>query len=385
MKIVTAIDSFKGSLTSIEAGNAVKDGFARVDKSIETIVRPLADGGEGTVYALVTGTGGHFEDVTVTGPLSDKVNCRYGIIPGDIAVIEMSGAAGITLVTNEQRNPLNTTTYGVGEVIFDAIKKGCRKFIIGIGGSATNDGGAGMLMALGFDFLDEEGKSISLGAKGLEQLRSISCENACKELSECSFHVACDVTNPLCGPSGCSSVFGPQKGANSEMIAMMDSWLGKYAEIARTIKPAADPDIPGSGAAGGMGFALRTFLDASLESGIDIILRETALADYIKDADLVVTGEGMLDAQTSMGKAPIGVAKLAKSFGKTVIAFSGAVSKDATACNDRGIDAFFPILRRVSTLDEAMDAENAKNNLADTAEQAMRLIYAAGSITELRG
>lgn len=380
MKVVTAIDSFKGSLSSIEAGNAVKEGFQRVNKNIETIVRPLADGGEGTVYALVVGTGGHFEEVSVTGPLSEKVLCRYGIIPGDVAVIEMSGAAGITLVTNEQRNPLNTTTYGVGEVILDAIKKGCRKFIIGIGGSATNDGGAGMLMALGFDLLDKDGRRIELGAKGLENLTRISCENVCRELTECSFHVACDVTNPLCGPLGCSNVFGPQKGADSEMITLMDKWLENYAELAKTVKPDADPDIPGSGAAGGMGFALRTFLNASLESGIDIILRETALADYIKDADLVVTGEGMLDAQTSMGKAPIGVARLAKSFGKPVIAFSGAVSKDAAACNDSGIDAFFPILRRVCTLDEAMDAENAKRNLADAAEQAMRLIYAAKNL-----
>ena len=380
MKVVTAIDSFKGSLSSIEAGNAVKEGFQRVNKNIETIVRPLADGGEGTVYALVVGTGGHFEEISVTGPLSEKVLCRYGIIPGDVAVIEMSGAAGITLVTNEQRNPLNTTTYGVGEVILDAIKKGCRKFIIGIGGSATNDGGAGMLMALGFDLLDKDGRRIELGAKGLENLTRISCENVCRELTECSFHVACDVTNPLCGPLGCSNVFGPQKGADPEMIALMDKWLENYAELAKTVKPDADPDIPGSGAAGGMGFALRTFLNASLESGIDIILRETALADYIKDADLVVTGEGMLDAQTSMGKAPIGVARLAKSFGKPVIAFSGAVSKDAAACNDSGIDAFFPILRRVCTLDEAMDAENAKRNLADAAEQAMRLIYAAKNL-----
>ena len=380
MKVVTAIDSFKGSLSSIEAGNAVKEGFQRVNKNIETIVRPLADGGEGTVYALVVGTGGHFEEISVTGPLSEKVLCRYGIIPGDVAVIEMSGAAGITLVTNEQRNPLNTTTYGVGEVILDAIKKGCRKFIIGIGGSATNDGGAGMLMALGFDLLDKDGRRIELGAKALENLTRISCENVCRELAECSFHVACDVTNPLCGPLGCSNVFGPQKGADPEMIALMDKWLENYAELAKTVKPDADPDIPGSGAAGGMGFALRTFLNASLESGIDIILRETALADYIKDADLVVTGEGMLDAQTSMGKAPIGVARLAKSFGKPVIAFSGAVSKDAAACNDSGIDAFFPILRRVCTLDEAMDAENAKRNLADAAEQAMRLIYAAKNL-----
>ncbi|WP_026664458.1 glycerate kinase family protein [Butyrivibrio sp. FC2001] len=376
MKIVTAFDSFKGSVSSIEAGNAAKEGFSRVSGDVETIVRPLADGGEGTVYALVTGTGGDFEDVSVTGPLMEKVCCRYGIIPGNVAVIEMSGAAGITLVSNEQRNPLNTTTYGVGEVILDAINKGCRKFIIGIGGSATNDGGVGMLTALGFDFLDSEGKRIAHGAAGLKDLKTISCDNACPTLAECDFQVACDVTNPLCGDNGCSAVFGPQKGADSRMIEDMDKWLGNYAALAKEVIPDADSDIPGSGAAGGMGFALRTFLGANLESGIDIILRETALEDYIKDADLVVTGEGMLDAQTSMGKAPAGVAKLAKKYGKPVIAIAGAVTADAGRCNQQGIDAFFPALRRVCSLEEAMDKDNAMKNIADTAEQALRLIYA---------
>lgn len=374
MKIVAAIDSFKGSVSSIEAGNAVKEGFSRVKSDVETIVRPLADGGEGTVYAMVTGTGGHFEDIVVTGPLLEKVTCKYGIIPGNTAVIEMSGAAGITLVPQNQRNPLNTTTYGVGEVILDAINKGCRKFIIGIGGSATNDGGVGMLMALGFDFLDENGNKLKPGAIGLKDLKSISCKNACSSLPECSFQVACDVTNPLCGDNGCSAIFGPQKGATKEMIYNMDKWLSNYASLSKEVIPEADPEIPGSGAAGGLGFALRTFLGAKLESGIDIILKETSLEAYIKYADLVVTGEGMLDAQTAMGKAPVGVARLAKKYGKPVIAISGAVSEDAAECNDHGIDAFFPILRRVCTLEEAMEKDNAIKNITDTAEQILRLI-----------
>ena len=375
MKIVAAFDSFKGSVSSIEAGNAAKEGFSRVSADVETLVCPLADGGEGTVYAMVTGTGGHFEDVVVSGPLMEKTNCRYGIIPENTAVIEMSGAAGITLIPENQRNPLKTTTYGVGEVILDAIDKGCRKFILGIGGSATNDGGAGMLMALGFDLLDEAGNSIVPGAEGLKDLKTISCKNACPVLSECSFQVACDVTNPLCGASGCSAVFGPQKGASPEMIEKMDGWLSNYAILAKEVFPEADPEIPGSGAAGGMGFALRTFLGAKLESGIDIIIRETALEDYIKDADLVITGEGMLDAQTAMGKAPAGVAKIAKKYEKPVIAISGAVSDDAGKCNQQGIDAFFPALRKVCSLDEVMEKETAKKNIADTAEQILRLIY----------
>ncbi|WP_026528532.1 glycerate kinase family protein [Butyrivibrio sp. VCD2006] len=376
MKIVAAFDSFKGSLSSIEAGNAAKEGFSRVSGDVETVVRPLADGGEGTVYALVTGTDGRFEDITVTGPLLEKVSCRYGIIQNDVAVVEMSSAAGITLVTESKRNPLHTTTYGVGEIILDAINKGCRKFIIGIGGSATNDGGVGMLMALGFDFLDENGDRIVPGAEGLKHLKTISCKNASLALSECSFQVACDVTNPLCGANGCSVVFGPQKGATPEMIEDMDRWLGNYAALSKEIIPEADPDMPGSGAAGGMGFALRTFLSANLESGIDIIIRETFLEDYIKDADFVVTGEGMLDAQTAMGKAPAGVARLAKKYGKPVIAISGAVSDDAAMCNKQGIDAFFPALRKVCTLDEAMEKETAERNIADTAEQVLRIIYA---------
>ncbi len=373
MKIVLALDSFKGSMSSIEAGEAAAEGIKRADPDIETIVRPLADGGEGTVDALVTGMGGRYEEVTVTGPLGETVISRYGIIGDGTAVIEMSSAAGITLVPTDKRNPMKATTYGVGETIIDAIDKGCRKFIIGIGGSATNDGGAGMLQALGFEFNDEAGASIKYGAEGLRDLCSISSASAREELKECSFYIACDVKNPLCGENGCSKIYGPQKGATPDMINDMDGWLGKYAQIAKEVFSDADPNIPGSGAAGGMGFAFRTFLGATLESGIDIVIRETGLADYIKDADLVVTGEGMLDAQTAMGKAPIGVAHLAKRYNKPVIAFAGGVTEDARACNHEGIDAFFPIVRGVCTLEEAMNPEKAKRNLADTAEQVMRL------------
>lgn len=375
MKIVTAIDSFKGSLTSLEAGYAVAEGFKRVINDVEIAVRPLADGGEGTVEALIEGMNGERHEILVTGPLGNPVNCAYGIIKDSMtAVIEMSGAAGITLVQKKDLNPLDATTYGVGEVIKDAIAKGCRRFIVGIGGSATNDGGVGMLQALGYGFLDASGKQIAFGAKGLKDLETITDDYVIPELKDCEFMVACDVTNTLCGTEGCSAVYGPQKGATPSMIMDMDKWLGYYAAIAREKYPNADPKYPGTGAAGGMGFAFLTFTNAKLQSGINIVLEETKLEDYIKDADFVVTGEGMLDFQTAMGKAPVGVARLAKKYGKTVIAFAGGVTKDATECNKNGIDAFFPIVRGVTTLEEAMDTQNAKNNLSDTAEQVMRLM-----------
>ncbi len=377
MKIVVAIDSLKGSLTSLEAGQAIKQGITRAIPDAEVSVRPLADGGEGTVEALILGMNGRNVCVTVSGPLGKPVECTYGILEDNkTAILEMSGAAGITLVSEQERNPLNTTTYGVGEVIKDAIQKGCRRFIVGIGGSATNDGGIGMLQALGYGFLDKNGNPVSFGAKGLQDLVEITDTGVIPELKECTFHIACDVTNPLCGKQGCSAVYGPQKGATPSMIMQMDKWLGDYAALATEKFPKADADYPGTGAAGGMGFAFLTFTNAVLESGIKIILEETHLEDFIKDADIVVTGEGRLDGQTVMGKAPIGVAKIAKKYNKMVVAFSGCVTEDAYLCNAAGIDAFFPILRGVVPLQEAMNKETAEKNMIAATEQTFRLIRA---------
>lgn len=372
MKIVIAIDSFKGSLTSLEAGNAVKAAALRVKEDAEVIIRPLADGGEGTVEAL--SAEGEIVKVRVSGPLGDAVLAEYCILKDGTAVIEMSAAAGITLISHDKRNPMDTTTFGVGEIIKDAIKRGCRNFIVGIGGSATNDGGTGMLSALGYEFLDKNGKPIELGAKGLESLASISDKKVIPELRSCSFKIACDVENALCGKNGCSAVYGPQKGATPEDIEKMDRWLNAYADIAATVSKTADKFGAGVGAAGGLGFAFLSFTNATLKSGIDIILEQTKLEDYIKDADIVVTGEGRLDSQTVMGKAPIGVAKLAKKHGKKVIAFSGCVTEDAEIINEHGIDAFFPVVRGVTTLEEALNKENAYKNLAATAYQVFRLI-----------
>ncbi len=375
MNITIAIDSFKGSLSSMEAGQAVAEGIRRVMPSAGIRIRPLADGGEGTTEALTAGLGGELKSLTVTGPLGRPVTASYGLIrERKMAVLEMASAAGLTLISQEERNPLEATTYGIGEMIRDAIGEGCRHFLVGIGGSATNDGGTGMLSALGFQFLDSEGQPIPLGAKGLENLARISTENARPELSQCSFHIACDVTNPLCGENGCSAVYGPQKGADPEMIRQMDQWMERYGDLAARTFPAADKEAPGAGAAGGLGFAFLTFLNGSLESGVGMVLKEINLKDDIRDADLVITGEGRLDAQTVMGKAPIGVAHLAKEYGKPVIAFSGAVTREAGLCNQHGIDAFFPIMRGVVSLQEALDPGEARINAADTAEQVFRLI-----------
>lgn len=374
MKVVIAIDSFKGSLSSLEAGEAAKRGILKSDPKAQVRVRPLADGGEGTVEALVQGMEGRICKVMVTGPLGNPIEAEYGIVGGNTAVIEMSAAAGITLVPDKMRNPLYTTTYGVGEMIKDAIEKGCRRFLVGIGGSATNDGGIGMLQALGYGFLDQEGNEVPLGARGLERLAVIEKKKVLPELEDCEFRIACDVVNPLCGSQGSSAVYGPQKGADAEMIHKMDKWMEAYAELAGKSFPQADPKKPGTGAAGGLGFAFLTFTNSVLESGIQIILEETGLEEYVKEADVVVTGEGRLDGQTAMGKAPVGVAGLAKKYGKTVIAFAGIVTRDAVKCNEKGIDAFFPVIRGISTLEEAMDPETAGQNLEDTAEQVFRLI-----------
>ncbi len=375
MKVVVAIDSLKGSLSSLDAGNVVREGILKVMPDSEVYVRPLADGGEGTVEALTLGMGGKLESIDVTGPLGESVSCAYGIIEDThTAIIEMSGAAGITLVPGQERNPMNTTTYGVGEVIKNAISKGCRHFIIGIGGSATNDGGIGMLQALGYGLLDKNGKQVPFGAKGLKELETIMDDCVLPELNECTFRIACDVTSVLCGEQGCSAVFGPQKGATPAMIMQMDKWLHNYARLTAVKYPHANAMQAGTGAAGGLGFAFLSYTNAMLESGIKIVLEETKLEDHIASADLIVTGEGRLDGQTVFGKAPIGVAGLAKKHGKKVIAFSGCVTDDAIVCNEHGIDAYFPILRGIQTLDEAMAPDNARKNMRDTVEQVFRLI-----------
>ena len=375
MNIVVAIDSFKGSMTSLEAGNSIAQGIRKAAPDANVVVRPIADGGEGTMDALIEGMQGAYETITVTGPNGKPVTSQYGVIPGaGIAVVEMAKAAGLTLLRQEEKNPLYTTTYGVGEIVKDAIQKGYRRFIIGIGGSATNDVGIGFLQALGYHFLNAEGKEVPFGAIGVKDIADVRLEHVMPELQECSFRVACDVNNPLCGENGCSYVYARQKGATDESIREMDQWIRNYSNLLKEKQLSMLEDMPGAGAAGGLGYAFASFTNSKLESGIQIVLEETKLEEYIKTADIVITGEGRLDGQTVRGKAPVGVAKLAKKYNKKVIAFAGSVSEDAVLCNEGGIDAFFPILREVKSLEEVMQPENAKQNLTATAEQVMRLL-----------
>lgn len=377
MKIVISIDSLKGSLTSIEAANAIKKGILSVDNKSDVVIMPLADGGEGTVEALVQGMNGEEEVISVTGPINEKVNATYGILKEtNTAIIEMAQASGLPLVPAELRNPLNTTTYGVGEIIKEAIEKGCRNFIVGIGGSATNDCGVGMLQALGFEFYDENDNLVGLGGKVLNQIKRIKTDNKLKELDECNFKIACDVNNPLYGENGAAYIYGPQKGATEEIVKELDKGLKNFAEVVKKDLGKDIAHIEGAGAAGGLGFGFLGFLNSKLESGIKIILDEIKLEEVVKDADLVITGEGRLDNQTAMGKAPIGVAKLAKKHGAKVIAIAGCTTQDAVKCNEEGIDAYFSIVNKAMTIDEAMKKENATQNMIETTIQIFNLIKA---------
>lgn len=377
MKIVISIDSLKGSLTSIEAANAIKKGIVSVDNKSDVVIMPLADGGEGTVEALVQGMNGEEKVITVTGPINEKVNATYGILKEtNTAIIEMAQASGLPLVPAELRNPLNTTTYGVGEIIKEAIERGCRNFIVGIGGSATNDCGVGMLQALGFEFYDENDNLVGLGGKVLNQIKRIKTDNKLKELDECNFKIACDVNNPLYGENGAAYIYGPQKGATKEIVKELDKGLKNFAEVVKKDLGKDIAHIEGAGAAGGLGFGFLGFLNSKLESGIKIILDEIKLEEVVKDADIVITGEGRLDNQTAMGKAPIGVAKLAKKHGAKVIAIAGCTTPDAVKCNEEGIDAYFSIVNKAMTIDEAMKKENATQNMIETTIQIFNLIKA---------
>ena len=374
MKIVVAVDSFKGSMSSLEAGYAVKNGIEKVFENAKVIVTPIADGGEGTVDALVSGLNGKLKQVMVTNPLGEKISASYGIVKGNTAVIEMSAAAGITLIPTNKLNPMKTTTYGVGEIIKDAILSNCNNFIIGIGGSATNDGGVGMLQALGFEFSDDLGNQVPFGAEGLSKIVKISDKNALPQLKNCTFNIACDVSNPLCGEKGCSRIFSPQKGAKEEDIEVMDNYLLSYANLTKLLYPSSNKDLPGAGAAGGLGFAFSSYLNGKLTSGIQLILNAINFDGIVKDADLVITGEGRMDSQTAMGKTPIGIANLAKKHGATVIAFTGSATYDSNVLNKLGIDAIFPIVRGASSLEDAMNTKNAMKNMEATVEQVMNLI-----------
>lgn len=359
----------------MEAGMAIKDGILAAKPDAEVIVKPLADGGEGTTDALIEGMNGERIDLTVTGPMHTPVDAYYGYLKDtNTAVMEMASAAGITLVPDSEKNPLLATSYGVGEMINDAIQRGCRNFIIGIGGSVTNDGGIGMLKALGVRFLDENDEDAGEGGQALAKVARIDVSGMNPLLKECHIQVACDVNNPLCGENGSTYVYGPQKGVTEDMKKTLDEAMAHFARVTSETLENDYMNTPGAGAAGGLGYAFLAYTGAALTPGIELILDAVGLEEELSGADVVVTGEGRLDFQTAMGKAPVGVARLAKKYNAKVIAFAGSVTKEATACNNEGIDAFFPILRGVCTLAEAMDPVAARNNMTATVEQVFRLL-----------
>jgi glycerate kinase len=378
MKIVIAPDSFKGNLTAREVADAIEVGIRRVMPDAEIAKVPMADGGEGTVQALVDATSGEIIITEVTDPLGNRINVVFGILGNQTekdpktAVIEMASASGLPLVPSDKRNPMVTTTYGTGELVRTALDMGCRRLIIGIGGSATNDGGAGVAQALGVKLLDENGKDIPKGGGGLKFLNRIDISNVDRRIIETETIVACDVDNPLIGPRGASAIFGPQKGATLEMVKMLDGFLDRYADIIKRDLGVDVKNVPGAGAAGGLGAGLMAFLKAQLKSGIDIVIEASGLEKHFKGADMAITGEGKIDRQTIYGKTPIGVARTAKKFGLQVIAFAGNIGADSRVVYDNGIDALMSIISHPMTLEFAM--ENSKELIADSSERAFRLV-----------
>jgi len=373
MKIIIAPDSFKGSLSALEVCENIEIGIKKVFGTAEIVKVPMADGGEGTVQSLVDATGGKIINLKVKGPLLKEVNAFYGILgDGNTAVIEMASASGITLLTKEERNPMKTTTYGTGQIIKHALNMGCRNIIIGIGSSATNDGGAGMVKALGIKLLDEKSGEIDFGGGNLNRLKSIDLSEIDIRIKQCNIVVACDVDNTLCGEKGASYIFGAQKGADENMIIILDKNLSHYAEIVNKYLGVSIKDYPGAGAAGGLGGGLLAFLNAKLQPGINIVIETTDLEEKLKDADLVITGEGMIDYQTQYGKTPYGVAMLAKKHNIPVIALAGGIGKGAEELYSKVFDSIFSIVDKPMQLEEAI--ANSELLLQKTAERIMRII-----------
>jgi len=376
MKIVIAPDSFKESLSALEVAKAIESGFREIFPQAEYVKLPVADGGEGTVEAMVAATGGRVVEVEVTGPLGEPIKAFFGL-SGDekIAFIEMAAASGLESVPQARRNPLKTTSYGTGELIKSALDHGVQHCIIGIGGSATNDGGSGMVQALGAKLLSQDGREIGHGGGELIKLDKIDISGLDKRIKKCRFEVACDVTNPLTGDKGATAIFGPQKGATPEMIEQLDGYLKHYAGVIKRDLGIDVEEVPGAGAAGGMGAALYGFCDAELRQGIEIVTEALGLDALVRDATLVITGEGRIDSQSINGKVPIGVARVAKRYNKPVIAIGGSLTKDVDVVYEHGLDAVFSVLYSVCTLDEAL--ENAADNLRKSARNIAATIRLA--------
>ena len=378
MKVVIAPQSFKGSISALDAAKAMEEGVLRIVSDAETVLVPVADGGDGTLETLVEATGGDIRSVTVTGPIGKPVTAEWGALgDGQTAVIEMARTSGLVLLSLTEREPLRATTYGLGEVIREAFDAGFRSFIVGIGGSATNDGGAGMAQALGVRLLDETGKNLPLGGAALADLRRIDISGLDERAIGARFSVACDVSNPLTGPEGASAVYGPQKGATPDLVEQLDAALKNFAGVVERDIGTSIDTVPGSGAAGGLGGGMMAFLGGSLRAGVDIVLDHVGLDEKLEGADLVITGEGQLDFQTVYNKAPVGVAWRAKQRNIPVIAICGSLGKGFEDVHAEGIDAVASIICAPMTLDEA--SVRSGELIADAVAEAMRFMK-VGSI-----
>ena len=377
MKIVIAVDSFKGCLSSSSIAKAVEEGIFNTLPECEVIKVPIADGGEGTVEALVDATQGKKITLPVHNPLMQPIHAGYGMTgDGRTAIIEMSAASGLNMIPLKPGNIMNTTTYGTGEMIADAIKRGCRNFIIGVGGSATNDAGTGMMQALGVRFTDDTGKEVEKGGKSLSAIRHIDTQNQLPELQDCTFHIATDVTNPFYGPQGAAYIFGPQKGGDEEQIKILDRGMKHLAGLIFETTGKDISYLPGSGAGGGMGGGCVAFLQATISSGIELIMDYLRFDELIQGADLLITGEGRMDRQTLFGKVPVGIARAAASRHIPVIAITGQVDTTADkALREAGLSAIFPIHPAPISLEKAMQPDYAYRNIRRTVEQICYMLH----------
>ncbi len=367
MKIIVLMDSFKGSLSSQEAGEAVKAGIEASGTDADVSVFPFADGGEGTLDSfLAADKGSRRITVSVSDPLGRPVQASYGVLSDNTAVIEIAQAAGLYLLSEDERNPMHTTTKGVGQLLRQAINSGSRKFIVALGGSATNDCGIGMLKELGLIISDNEGNPVEDGAAGLSKAASIDGKNLLPEIEECEMIIAGDVENPLCGPNGASHVFAPQKGADPEEVNEMDGWMKRFSDMVKERYPDADADAKGAGAAGGLGFAFQTFFNSQMQPGAKVLIERTDIERRIAESDLVITGEGRIDAQTAMGKAPARIAQLAKRYGKPVIAIAGCAGDGYEKCRQTGIDEIYFVTPEDMDKGEAMKKDVAIANIERT-------------------
>jgi glycerate 2-kinase len=374
MKIVIAPDSFKGSVSATEAARAIESGIKRFLPDAETVLVPVADGGEGTMDSLVAATKGRIVEVMVTSPFGAPVEAAYGILgDGKTCVIEMASASGLCLVPKERLNPLTATTYGTGELINKALDDGCRNFILAIGGSATNDGGIGMLQALGMRLLAADGQPVGFGGQELANIVKIDDSAWDSRIEECTFLIASDVQNPLIGPNGASRVFGPQKGATPEMVSLLDNHMSKWADLVEEKTTIRLHDLPGAGAAGGIGGAFQAFFPASMKRGIDIVIEYTGLSAALRGADVAITGEGQIDFQTASGKTPMGVAQEAQKNGVPTVVLAGSIGRGIDVLYQFGILSIHSIVNGPMSLQEAM--ERAPELLAQRAEQVMRTFF----------